>query len=304
MNTKSDTVTFEAWRSDLLLILPAFALSVVYALPYFNPYSAWSMVNGTFYRPALYRQLMPLLAQLIMALTKMPAEYVVLLLFGISGVAFVLSLRYFMETFWTSTRINLIILALLGIFMIFFGQPARYLYDLATAFFFTAALAFLAREKYIAYLIIFTLSCINRETTIFLLPAFVICSWGKLDIRRIAVFSFAQIFIFGVIQAVIHFALRNTPGLPFWFMLIYNTKVYAQHLGGLLFDGAVFLLLLWLVFRGWKAKPLFLRQAFIIFPIFFVLFILFGAAFEYRTFIEPYSVVMLLALPPRVLETS
>ncbi len=296
-------IVFKSWKSDLRLVIPALVFSVVYGMPYYNSYSAWSMVNGTFYRPALYRQLMPLLAQLIMTLTNLSAKDVVILLFGITGVAFALSLRYFMETFWKTERADLIVLALLGIFMIFFGLPARYLYDFATAFFFTLALAFLARGKLIEYLITFALSCINRETTIFLLPVFVIYSWGKLDGRKILLFSVAQLFIFGVIQAVIRFALRNSPGLPFWFMLIHNIRVYAQHPDRLLLDGSVLVLLLWLIYSEWKSKPLFLRQAFILFPIFFCLFILFGAEFEYRAMIEPYSVVMLLALPTKLLST-
>lgn len=109
----------------------------------------------------------------------------------------------------------------------------RYVYDLPAAVFTLALVLCLARFVQtpgtgwlMAYLGLFALATVNRETTMFLLPAFLAVCWGVLERRTIATALAAQVIIFVVIQAAIRWSV---PGLPNPYASIPGTN-YEIHL--------------------------------------------------------------------------
>ncbi|WFP62118.1 hypothetical protein [Mesorhizobium sp. WSM4904] len=109
----------------------------------------------------------------------------------------------------------------------------RYVYDLPAAVFTLALVLCLARFVQTpgtgwltTYLGLFALATVNRETTMFLLPAFLAVCWGVLDRRTIATALAAQVIIFVVIQAAIRWLF---PGLPNPYASIPGTN-YEIHL--------------------------------------------------------------------------
>lgn len=109
----------------------------------------------------------------------------------------------------------------------------RYVYDLPAAVFTLALVLCLARfvqapetGRLIAYLGLFALATVNRETTMFLLPAFLAVCWGVLERRTIATVLAAQVIIFVAIQAAIRWFV---PGLPNPYASIPGTN-YEIHL--------------------------------------------------------------------------
>lgn len=109
----------------------------------------------------------------------------------------------------------------------------RYVYDLPAAVFTLALVLCLARfvqapetGRLMAYLGLFALATVNRETTMFMLPAFVAACWGVLERRTLATALAAQVIIFVVIQAAIKWFV---PGLPNPYASIPGTN-YEIHL--------------------------------------------------------------------------
>jgi hypothetical protein len=171
-------------------------------------------------------------------------------------------------------------------------------YDLPTAAFFTLAVAFLARRQLGAYLLVFLLSSFNRETTILLLPVFLVYGWSRIDAVRYWMTAIAQVVTFVTVQAAIRYHFRNAPGSSVWISPVENMTAHWNHPAASLIGLAVAILVLWLVFRQWQAKPVVLRTAFVILaPVLFLLYFIAGQAFEYRVFAELYSTAALLALP-------
>jgi hypothetical protein len=111
-------------------------------------------------------------------------------------------------------------------------------------------------------------------------------------------YGFAQTVIFWGIQFVIRYHLRDLPGSPLWFAYYQNLIDYRARASLAFLNIIVFAAFLFLVINGWKSKPEFLRLAFLcMFPFLFIVFILFGRAFEYRVFIEAFPAAILLVLP-------
>ena len=82
----------------------------------------------------------------------------------------------------------------------------RYVYDLPAAVFILALVVLLKRftqhpdrSRFAAYLGLFALATLNRETTIFLIPAFAVCCFGIVDRGTLAKTVAAQLIVFAIV---------------------------------------------------------------------------------------------------------
>ncbi|AZO31441.1 hypothetical protein [Mesorhizobium sp. M1B.F.Ca.ET.045.04.1.1] len=177
----------------------------------------------------------------------------------------------------------------------------RYVYDLPAAVFTLALVLCLARfvqapetGRLMAYLGLFALATVNRETTMFLLPAFLAVCWGVLERRTIATVLAAQVIIFVVIQAAIRWFV---PGLPNPYASIPGTN-YEIHLTDNLglFTNPLYLLTYLARFGAGLYLPILLlhryldpvlKRTLLLFGIPFLLStVLFGRLVEHRVVIE------------------
>lgn len=187
-------------------------------------------------------------------------------------------------------------LILLSVFTMIFQ---RYLkpYDLPTAIFFTLALVFLAQNKMAVYLLIFLLSTINRETTILLLPVFIIFYWNHMSRSKYAMLIALQLVTFVTVQVAIRYVFRDAPGSVIWVEPFENIRRHIAAPWASLLALVLLGILLWRVRVNWAYKPRVLRVAFVVLaPALFVMYFLFGQAFEYRVFAEVFSVAAILAV--------
>ncbi len=283
------------------------------------------MVNGTAYRPYIYRVLVPFVANKIIlsipeqtriTITQVTENnatlksffsdrrwytgyaseyYVVLILMYASLWGFVFSFKYlFRGLFKTSERFldAASVLAILGLPCLYWFNT--YIYDFMTLFLFTLGLATMIRRKWRSYLFIFVFACINKETTILLTYIFAIHFFKhqKLNLSTYILLLFVQVTIFGSIKIFIDMLFIHNPGGLVEFWLKRNIMLWLR-------PYPIALYLQWaalglLVIYKWSEKPLFLKQGLLIFIPLLVTMALWGTVYELRAFYEAYPIVFLL----------
>lgn len=183
-----------------------------------------------------------------------------------------------------------------------------YIYDFSALFLFSLSLLLMLQKRWASYLVAFAAATLNKETSVFLVPTFILFYFGRMLRRRFFLLGAAQIVVYGAIQGGIRYAFRNNPGstlqwhLPDQLKALHeaaaNSPMTLALIGALVVTIAVF------VGYGWKRKPQFLRASLWLAPIFIALFVTGGFPGEIRTMLEIYPIVALLMLPPQLLTAS
>ena len=192
-------------------------------------------------------------------------------------------------------------IASLLILVVFFGFG--YIYDFTTLFLFTLELNWIARKKFKLLLLTFPFVCLNKETSILLILLVALYGWKLLPRAVLAriIASLTAIFIF--IKLGLDWVFRANPGNTTEFHL-YDHFTFATKFPILLIITTMILLgISYLVVKGWKYKPLFLRKGLsLVLPI-VGLYFFFGFPMEFRAMYEVYPIIFSLALPtafPRI----
>jgi hypothetical protein len=212
-----------------------------------------------------------------------------------SLIGFAYSFRQLMRSIYTTPDWfgNLFTYAtLLGLPPTF--QYYSYLYDFPTLFLFTLALLLMFKQKWNLFLIIYFISCINKETTILLTFIFLIyfIDQKKMQRKFFITFTIYQILIFTIVKTGLFFIFINNPGSFVEFHLIdYNFRIMSSYSLSIF---AVIAGLLLLLFHKWKEKPVFLRMSMWIAVPLIVLALFFGVIDELRAHYEVYPVFVLL----------
>lgn len=308
-------------RLLLWLITVIIALVVYFLFLYvsnissFERASVGAMVYGTAHRPYVYRTLLPSTVRLIVPFvpddvvdiassnpfikaalsrfdsTNYPVESLLMLVgMFLCLLGFVWSLRFLMRSvgysYWTVNWFPIIcLLPLPGFF------PDGKYYDWPTLFLFTLGLALLARQKWVAYILVFTLATINKETAILLTMAFTVHLYRRLERRHFVYLLGIQSIIFLTVRLLLLWVFQNNPGEVAEFHL-------SEHLVAVQANPLAVLIplagLVVLISRRWQEKPVFLRHALVIVLPLGIMQLLFGIPYEIRVYLEVFPVVLLL----------
>lgn len=266
-------------------------------------FSLAGMLDGSAHRPFITRALVPLLLRLsVTALPVDPQAVAVALMYG-SLLGSVWALRLLAQSFWPpSTRLDAAVLlsvpALAPLTIAY-----TMIYDFPTLFLFTLGLALMARERWAAFLAVFALGSLNRETTALLALVLLVAYAGRLPARRLAGLMAAQGLIYVLVRGAVAWQFRHNPGSSVEFNLWLQAVIFifmplasAAHL---LLAAAVGLL----VAANYRAKPRFLRAALVaLAPTLLALYALFGNPWEIRVFYELFPICYLLAFQPHWLQ--
>ncbi|MEJ5201904.1 MAG: hypothetical protein WHV66_06675 [Anaerolineales bacterium] len=295
-----------------------------------NPKAGFrEMLNGTAYKPYVYRVLVPGVVRGVLSVLPVPLEdaarswltrnqtiqrwlfvfnaprdlgleaLLVWIIMYFSLLGFCYSIRYLLSItggFKSSFSIDLSTLFALIPLFLFFGFG--YIYDFTTLFLFTLALAWMAQKKWLAYLSVFVLACVNKETAI-LLPLVFFTHYkdqNRMPRLRFLTLLVVQVIIYALVKGWLFFEFRNNPGeLVEIHLTEYQMVLQKQPWVGII-SLFIFAILLLLVFRNWKHKPLFLRHALIMVLPLLALIVAFGFPYEFRVFYEVYPVFSSLAI--------
>jgi len=173
-------------------------------------------------------------------------------------------------------------------------QYYSYIYDFPTLFLFTLGLFFLKKQKWNYFLLLFFISCFNKETTILLTLIFAIHFYKSDNVNRKFYYQLitAQLLIFISIKILLYILFLDNPGGFVEFHLL--DRNYLIFNGYSLITFVVWLIIIIATFSKWKVKPKFLKDAlWIALPL--VIFTLFlGFLDELRDYYEVFPIVLLL----------
>ncbi len=174
-------------------------------------------------------------------------------------------------------------------------------YDFVSLLLFASSLLLLRQEKWRAYLIVFALACLNKETAILNSFVFVVylSAQRRLNTSFVRRYLALQIALYVVIQSAIVYAFRrngggptefhffdlNLPILREWVRYHYNLEQLVTAI-----------LILTAIFYRWEVKPLVLRCGLVIAIPLFCLGVFLGVMNEWRAFTDLYTPMLLLVL--------
>lgn len=278
-----------------ILYCTTFFISIFYSQDY-----AQRFMYGDFqllYKPFIYRQFSIRVIDFLDKWVELKYGYAAMLFVGMFSILFVAACIYLIEGTRPDIKYKeILVLSIFSSFCISFSyemKPA----DIATAFLFTAALAFLAHGDLNNYLLVFLISTTHRETSILLFFVFMVYCFNQ-DIKGFYSIAAIQIIFYFAFQFCIRSIFQDAPGLDLWYTFPENIQFYKNNL--LYTFGFSFLiaLILLTIRYQWKYKNRLLKIAFLqMSPVIFVCFFLFGQPLELRVFAEVFTTSIILMLP-------
>ena len=178
-----------------------------------------------------------------------------------------------------------------------FFREANLFYDPLTWFLFSLCFLFILRRRHAAYLTLFPLAVIHKETAILLVILFFLKERGALSKSRLLVLTTTQLIVFAVLKLALNYAFRANPGavaeshIPYNLSSFQDPIFYVKTLLVVVPFGA-------LIAYHWAQKDRFLRHGFLLTLIpMITLAFTFGVLGEFRDYYEIYPLIYLLALP-------
>ena len=314
----------------LILIISLYVLIAFVKLPPINGYERAmfsEMVYGTAWKPFVYRTLLPTSVRVISDVipenlhntltakveqsfvvseilekfkweSEFITEYLVaMILMYLALIGFIYAFRKLFDEIYSSPLWfkNLISIFLLLAFPSMF-QPnySNYIYDFPALFLFTLGLLFLKQKKWNYFLILFLVSCFNKETTILLTMIFAIHFYNDDTVSRKCYLKFIaiQFVILLLVKILLYFIFINNPGGFVEFHLIDRT--YLLFNGYSLTTFVVLSIIFLAIFSRWNEKPKFLKDSLWIAVPLFVLTLFLGFFDELRDYYEVFPIIILL----------
>jgi len=173
-----------------------------------------------------------------------------------------------------------------------------HIYDPATLLFFTLGSAAIAADRTSLLYPLLALATWNKETSLALVLLFILSRWRRQPLSTFAPHTLGLVTVWLAVKAPIAWLSRNNPGGFVEFHLLDHNLRLVQMPLRLTHFLAVVLLSAWLAGKGWRQKPVFLRDGLMVtfFPIFGLVMLL-GYCDELRAYCEAFPFVFLLALP-------
>lgn len=310
------------------IIISGYVLIVFVKSPGINGYERAmfpEMIYGKAWKPFVYRTLLPSTVRVVseivpedvhksltdnvetsefsrLVLKKLNwesefiTEYVIAMIFMwlfLLGFLYVfrnLLTEIYISPLWLTNFISLT--ALLALPTMF--QYYSYVYDFSTLFLFTLGLVFMIKQKWNYFLVLFFISCFNKETVILLTLIFAIHFYKneKVNNRLYYQLIAAQLIFFVSIKILLYFLFLNNQGSLVEFHLL--DRNYLIFNGYSLATFVIWLIIFIAIFSKWKAKPEFLKDAlWIAVPLIILTFFL-GYLDELRDYYEVFPIAFLL----------
>lgn len=189
---------------------------------------------------------------------------------------------------------NLAGLAALAVLPTVFHVGPHYIYDLPALTLFTAGLVLLLQRRWSLYYLVFLAGCLNKETMLLLLWAFLVLHVRRLDTTKLLLHSAAHVIIFALVKLLTMSAFAGNPGPAMEFHLYGNLHelLLGYSWTGLLVGGIT----AYLILHNLYEKPHELRMlATLVIP-FGLLILVFGVVHELRAAYEILPVLTFMML--------
>jgi hypothetical protein len=284
------------------------------------------LVHGRAHKPFVYRLLMPTLIRGISAATPEAAKeavgrdferkrlvkalgweseaiYEYLAAMALMGACFLGTLyawrRLIARYFRFSAHVADIAPAFGLLAITLFFRYFSYVYDPATLLLFTLAIVALDSGRVGHFYVIFALSVLNKETSLLLIPVFLVHGRWRTAGRTLLAHGGALVILWAAVRLFVMMLFRDNPGGFVEFHLLdHNLRLPWLHPFSTVHSAGIFLAAFWLVRRDWEAKPVFLRLGLLItFIPLLAGSLFFGFVDELRGYYEAYPFLFLLSVP-------
>jgi len=184
-----------------------------------------------------------------------------------------------------------------------FGYQWQYIYDIPCLCLSTACFYFMYTQRFRLYLMVFFLSCLNKETAIFSMIFFAIWHVDKLGNKKFAVLWALQCAIYLSIKTILTVEYLNNPG---YFLEQNMIVVLARDvLAEANLPKILLMAMMWFLFsHHWQDKPEFLKKSLWLLPMMYAAYFLYGYPMEYRVFFDLHGPLVLLATHTLVVATG
>jgi hypothetical protein len=171
------------------------------------------------------------------------------------------------------------------------SAPMQYISDLPALFIATLCFLSIARQRLGSYLICFTLACLNKETAIFFTLFYCFWLYGRMDKQRYTLCLIAQLVIYGLIRYGVIIWYIQNHGNIFENHGVFKKELFTPASIRPIID--IFVLFMLLTY-SWPLKPLFLKYSLMLLPFVYGAFCLLGNPGEYRFFFDIMPLLCLL----------
>ena len=299
---KSTTNILFSFRFHILAFLVVYILIWSYSDGYLSPGYLSHLqenFNNLVPRPFVYRQFVPIFCRGLITLFNLDANIAYLIVVILTTLGSAYSLQYLYASFWKKNSFSeLAVILGTGIMFLLIHNRHMKIYDTSTLVFFTLSLALLKREKVAVFLLLFPIISLNKETSILLTAIYFFIFYKKQN-HRLFNFSISyQISIYLLIRVLLIKTFQNNDGVVARLWPIRNLQIYLERPTQSLIFFTIIGIILLMIFKDWKDKPIFLRNNFVLLTVpLSGLYFFMGVSFEYRVFIEVFPLVFLLILP-------
>lgn len=286
------------WAAALLVCVAVGRLYVA-GIRWDEPnHSLDELLAGTAHKPFVSRVLMPALVTLTSAALGVDPRLAASVWIVAALLGAVVALRWLCAAFWPLGLAHDLAALAMPLAVPLLSLSFRHIYDLPALFLFTLGLAALAHRRWWAFLIIYAVGCINKETTLFLSLVFALWYARRVEPGLFWRLLLMQAGIYLLIRLPLLWAFRDNPGGTLTLYLGLHLRIYQQVLALALVHALAFVLVTLACAHGWREKPRGLRRAAVgLLAVLIPLFFLFGFPFEVRVFYEVFAPIYLLCLP-------
>jgi hypothetical protein len=176
-----------------------------------------------------------------------------------------------------------------------FSYPFQYIYDIPVLFLSTACYYYMLKRRFTAYLLMFALACLNKESAVFVFLFFGIWFFNKLDKRSYINLLLLQYLIYALIRIGLVYLYSESPGeyLKNHLFRVLPGDVFTTSQ----FDRIITLaVMFFLLTYQWAKKPAFLKCGLWLLPAMYVAYLVYGMPHEYRVFFDVLPLPLLLCV--------
>lgn len=252
-----------------------------------------AQIAWTYEKPAVYRQLIPLFARLLMWVTDARVDIALVGAITIAAVSAMMAIGVFLAEFQVQ-KLHIYELAFAVILFVFLLKDAK-VYDFATIATFSLCLVLLHRQLLGWYQAVFFLACLNRETAFLLILFFIYHFWGKLECKTFFTHLIIQVVVFAGVRVMMFYKFFYNPGTLAQFNIFKNLREFINSPFLTIIVITIILGLFYLTITVWPKIPKFLQEVVIVFvPLLALMYIFLGRAFELRVFIEVFPALFVI----------
>lgn len=272
-------------------------LSIPTAYIFWQYVKIWAgmQINEFRFRPFVYRMLVPELVDILMRI-GIPKGTSYVIIISLAFVGFLFAFRTLYKEITGRNGWDVSYVASWGLILLIWAYCKPY--DIMTVFLMTLSYLFIWKQKHLYLVLLFPILCLNRETAFLIIVLCAVWFWRKMKLSEWMMMLLYQITVFSITQTLIHAHYRNYPGYDFHLQLTDNLTIFIQSPVLTIATIVGISILLGIIVGNWKRRSSFLKWSFLIlFPLQFVLYLLFGNGYELRVFAEVYPILFLLIYP-------